>query len=50
MNQDVEQAARQVEAILTAVRCSRPRQRRRVEELLASFGAAAAEQPAGGKD
>ena len=38
MNQDVEQAARQVEAILTAVRCSRPRQRRRVEELLASFG------------
>jgi len=38
MNQDVEQAAREVEAILTAVRCSRPRQRRRVEELLASFG------------
>ena len=38
MNQDVEQAARQVEAILTAVRCSRPRQRHRVEELLASFG------------
>ena len=38
MNQDVEQAGREVEAILTAVRCSRPRQRRRVEELLASFG------------
>jgi guanylate kinase len=38
MNQDVEQAAREVEAILIAVRCSRPRQRRRVEELLASFG------------
>jgi guanylate kinase len=38
MNQDVEQAGRDVEAILTAVRCSRPRQRRRVEELLASFG------------
>ena len=38
MNQDVEQAGREVEAILTAVRCSRPRQRGRVEELLASFG------------
>ena len=38
MNQDVEQAGREVEAILTAARCSRPRQRRRVEELLASFG------------
>src|ERR1700758_2729246 len=38
MNQDVEQAGREVEAILTAVRCSRPRQRRRVEKLLASFG------------
>jgi guanylate kinase len=38
MNQDVEQASREVEAILTAVRCSRSRQRRRVEELLASFG------------
>src|SRR6201982_3659085 len=32
MNQDVEQAGHEVEAILTAVRCSRPRQRRRVEE------------------
>jgi guanylate kinase len=38
MNRDVEQAGREVEAILTAVRCSRPRQRERVEELLASFG------------
>src|ERR1700748_3317658 len=38
MNRDVEQAGREVESILTAVRCSRPRQRRRVEELLASFG------------
>ena len=38
MNRDVEQAGREVEAILTAVRCSRPRQRGRVEELLASFG------------
>jgi guanylate kinase len=38
MNRDVEQAGREVESILIAVRCSRPRQRRRVEELLASFG------------
>ncbi|HMH80793.1 MAG TPA: guanylate kinase [Candidatus Acidoferrum sp.] len=38
MNRDVEQAGCEVEAILTAVRCSRPRQRGRVEELLASFG------------
>jgi guanylate kinase len=38
MNQDVEQAGRELVAILTAVRCSRPRQRGRVEELLASFG------------
>ena len=38
MNQDVEQAVREVEAILIAVRCSRVRQRGRVEELLASFG------------
>jgi guanylate kinase len=38
MNQDVEQAVGEVEAILMAVRCSRVRQRGRVEELLASFG------------
>jgi guanylate kinase len=38
MNEDVNQAGREVEAILTAVRCSRTRQQRRVEELLASFG------------
>src|SRR5258708_32490709 len=38
MNRDVAQAGREVEAILTAVRCSRPRQRGRGEELLASFG------------
>jgi guanylate kinase len=38
MNADVEQAGREVEAILTAVRCSRVRQRGRVEDLLASFG------------
>jgi hypothetical protein len=38
MNQDVERAVGEVEAILIAVRCSRVRQRGRVEELLASFG------------
>jgi guanylate kinase len=38
VNQDVEKAGREVEAILTAVRCSTTRQRGRVEELLASFG------------
>src|SRR5467141_857889 len=38
MNEDVEQAGREVEAILTAVRCSSARRRGRVEELLASFG------------
>src|SRR4030095_13581028 len=38
MNADVEQAGDEVEAILTAVRCSSVRRRGRVEELLASFG------------
>ena len=38
MNSDVEAAGREVEAILTAVRCSAARSRYRVEELLASFG------------
>jgi guanylate kinase len=38
MNSDVETAGREVEAILTAVRCSSARSRYRVEELLASFG------------
>ena len=38
MNEDVEQAGREVVAILTAVRCSSARRRGRVEELLASFG------------
>jgi len=38
MNEDVEQAGREVEAILTAVRCSSARRRGRVEQLLASFG------------
>src|SRR5947207_1591264 len=36
MNADVEQAGREVESILTAVRCSSARRRGRVEELLAS--------------
>src|SRR5437667_5263581 len=38
VNEDVEQAGREVEAILTAVRCSSARRRGRVEALLASFG------------
>ena len=37
VNHDVEQAGREVESILTAVRCSSARQRGRVEELLESF-------------
>jgi len=37
VNNDVERAGRQVEAILTAIRCSSARQRGRVESLLASF-------------
>ena len=38
VNEDVEQAGREVEAIVTALRCSSARRRARVEELLASFG------------
>ena len=37
VNDDVERAGREVEAILTAIRCSAARQRGRVEKLLASF-------------
>jgi len=37
VNDDVERAGREVEAILTAIRCSSARQRGRVERLLASF-------------
>ena len=37
VNDDVERAGREVEAILTAIRCSNARQRGRVERLLASF-------------
>jgi guanylate kinase len=38
MNENVEQAGREVESILTALRCSSVRRRGRVEDLLASFG------------
>jgi guanylate kinase len=38
VNEDVEKAGREVEAILTALRCSSARRRNRVEDLLASFG------------
>src|ERR1700751_5925559 len=37
VNDNVEKAGREVEAILTAIRCSSARQRGRVEGLLASF-------------
>jgi len=37
VNDDVDRAGREVEAILTAIRCSSARQRGRVEGLLASF-------------
>src|SRR3979490_2254638 len=38
LNDDVERAGREVEAIVTALRCSSARRRARVEKLLASFG------------
>ena len=38
VNEDVDRAGREVEAVLTAIRCSSARQRGRVEKLLASFG------------
>ena len=38
MNDDVERAGREAQAIVTAIRCSSARRRPRVEELLASFG------------
>jgi len=38
VNNDVERAGREVEAILTALRCTRSRRRNRIEDLLASFG------------
>lgn len=38
VNEDVERAGREAQAIVTAIRCSAPRRRPRVDELLASFG------------
>jgi guanylate kinase len=38
VNENVEQAGREVEAIVTALRCSSVRRRAMVERLLASFG------------
>lgn len=37
VNEDVAQAEGEIEAILTALRCGKDRQRHRVEDLLASF-------------
>jgi guanylate kinase len=38
VNEDVEQAGREAQAIVTALRCTSARRRGRVEKLLASFG------------
>jgi guanylate kinase len=38
VNEDVERAGREVQAIVTALRCTKSRRQKRVEELLASFG------------
>ena len=38
VNEDVEQAGREVQAIVTALRCKKARRQDRVEQLLASFG------------
>ena len=38
VNENVENAGREAQAIVTAIRCSSVRRRPRVEELLASFG------------
>jgi guanylate kinase len=38
VNEDVERAGREVQAIVTALRCASARRRDRVEKLLASFG------------
>ena len=38
VNQDVDHAGKEVEAIVTALRCSSGRRRALVENLLASFG------------
>jgi guanylate kinase len=38
VNEDVERAGREAQAIVTALRCTSARKRARVEQLLASFG------------
>jgi guanylate kinase len=38
VNEDLERAGREAQAIVTALRCTTARRRSRVEELLASFG------------
>jgi guanylate kinase len=38
VNEDVERAGREAQAIVTALRCTSTRRRARVEKLLASFG------------
>jgi guanylate kinase len=38
VNDDVERAGREVQAIVTAIRCTKARRQDRVEQLLASFG------------
>ena len=38
VNEDVESAGREAQAIVTALRCTNARRRARVEQLLASFG------------
>lgn len=38
VNEDVERAGREAQAIVTALRCTTARRRARVEQLLASFG------------
>jgi guanylate kinase len=40
VNEDVERAGREAQAIVTALRCTTARRRARVEQLLASFGRA----------
>jgi guanylate kinase len=38
VNEDVDRAGREVQAIVTALRCTKERRRGRVEQLLATFG------------
>jgi guanylate kinase len=38
VNENVERAGREAQAIVTALRCTSARKRARVEQLLASFG------------